>query len=325
MSDTNNSEMEKMDKLKQIGFYTLEDERARNCSITSPLWRCELLLTSRCNFNCPYCRKRTTPDLTLEEAKNIVNLWIKDNLQNIRFSGGEPTLWPHLPELVSYCQGKIKRIALSTNGSANREYYQKLIDIGINDFSISLDACCSAMGNTMSGTQKQWSKVVKNIKFVSSQVYTTVGVVLTDTNLDQLEDIITFAHNLGVADIRIIPAAQQGTHFSRLEFNTYNHPILSYRINRSKQNKPTRGINKGDCHKCSLVLDDMAVEGNHHYPCIIYLREKGKPIGEVGLNMREERFNWLQKHNSFEDPICKKNCLDVCVDYNNRVLELHSC
>ena len=67
----------------------------------------------------------------------------------------------------------------------------------------------------------------------------------------------------------------------------------------------------------------MAVFNNKHYPCIIYLREHGAPIGLVHKNMRNERFIWYIWHNCYEDKICKNNCLDVCVDYNNRVKELN--
>ena len=35
--------------------------------------------------------------------------------------------------------------------------------------------------------------------------------------------------------------------------------------------------------------------------------------------MRQERIDWINRTNTFEDPICQKNCLDVCVAYNNRV------
>ena len=42
-------------KLEEIGFGTLCDDRAKNVSPTSPLWRASLLITSRCNFRCPYC------------------------------------------------------------------------------------------------------------------------------------------------------------------------------------------------------------------------------------------------------------------------------
>ena len=38
--------------------------------------------------------------------------------------------------------------------------------------------------------------------------------------------------------------------------------------------------------------------------------------------MRTERIEWFKKHNSHLDNICSKNCLDVCVEFNNRTKEL---
>jgi hypothetical protein len=76
-------------------------------------------------------------------------------------------------------------------------------------------------------------------------------------------------------------------------------------------------MEKTDARRCRLAFDDMAVMGGQHYPCIIYLREGGAPIGPVGHGMREARRQWVSKHDSFADPICRANCLDVCVDYNN--------
>ncbi len=61
----------------------------------------------------------------------------------------------------------------------------------------------------------------------------------------------------------------------------------------------------------------MAVAGDYHFPCIIYMREKGDPIGRVNKNMRMERLKWVETHDAFKDEICKKNCLDCLVKYNN--------
>ena len=77
-----------MDKLENIGFYTLNDERAKNTSSTSQMMRCELILTDLCNFKCPYCkglRDDCKGTISLERAKEIVDYWTKDNLKNIRF------------------------------------------------------------------------------------------------------------------------------------------------------------------------------------------------------------------------------------------------
>ena len=100
------------------------------------------------------------------------------------------------------------------------------------------------------------------------------------------------------------------------------HPILAYRVANFIKGRNVRGIKECDCNKCHLILDDSIVAGDYHFPCVIYMREKGEAIGKVNKNMREERIEWMIRHDCFKDPICRKNCLDICVDYNNRVKEL---
>ena len=169
------------------------------------------------------------------------------------------------------------------------------------------------------GRKGSFKRVVRAIEELSKLTYVTVGIVLTPDNKDAAEEIIKFADSLGVSDIRVIPAAQNGVKLPNLEvpaeiLNKY--PILQYRIENLANGRAVRGLTKGDTPKCGLVLDDMAVMGDKHYPCIIYMREDGQPIGDVGQNMRAERETWYKKHNSFLDPICSKNCLDVCRDYD---------
>jgi len=314
--------------LEDIGFYTLSNKRAKCASSTSPLWRCELILTGRCNFKCAYCRSVGGEDLPLEDAKNIVRLWASEGLKNIRFSGGEPTLYKGLDELVELSKSLgIERIAVSTNGSSGMKLYRKLFDSGVTDFSISLDACCAEDGDRMAGDRKgSFGRVTEAIRELSKLTYVTVGVVLTPDNVGQTEKIVEYADSLGVSDIRVIPAAQDGQHLPKLNLSEgilAKYPILRYRANNLASGNPVRGLN-GGTGKCGLVLDDMAVMGASHYPCIIYMREGGAPIGKVGVNMRSDRKAWHETHDSYEDPICRLNCLDVCCDYNTKYEYYHN-
>ena len=308
-------------KLEHIGFYTLEDSRALNCSKSSPLWRCELLVTGLCNFKCPYCRgSRTNEDIPVEKALFIIDKWAADGLKNIRFSGGEPMMYKHIEKLVEHSKEKgINRIAISTNGSFQIERYIRLINLGVNDFSISLDSCCSSFGDKMAGVTGAWDNVVYNIQELSKLTYVTVGCVFTDETLNELENTISFASSLGVADIRVISSAQNNItpKLNSSKEILDRHPILKYRVNNFNSDRSVRGITKKDSKTCFLALDDMAVEGDYHYPCIIHLRETKKPIGRIDGDIRQDRGNWVKSHNCFEDEVCRKNCLDVCVDYNN--------
>lgn len=324
-------------KLENIGFYTLSDERAKNTSETSPMQRCEMLVTGRCNFVCPYCRgfsniNSPSPcgDINFDLAQEGLGYWIDDGLKNVRFSGGEPTLYKRLPDLVRQCKdGFVERIAISSNGSREFDIYDELIESGVNDFSISLDACCASFGDKMSGVEGKWGTVTENIRKISERTYVTVGVVLTQDNVGELVEIVKFAHDLGVADIRIISAAQ----FNELLFESIKipdyileaHPILKYRVDHIKDGVNVRGMNEFDCKKCHIAKDDSVIVGNDtkawHFPCVIALREGMKPIGEVSPNMRRERIEWLERFNTYESDICRNNCLDCIVLYNNKVEE----
>jgi len=254
---------------------------------------------------------------------------MNEGLKNIRFSGGEPTLYKPIFDLIYIARrGRAEHIAISTNGSASQETYEHLLTAGVNDFSVSLDACCSATGDTMSGVQGHWKQVIQNIQFLAARTYTTVGIVLTDANVREARETILLAESLGVSDIRIIPAAQVASVLPSLDLPKSllgKYPILKYRISSYR---PVRGLFPCDNPRCPLVLDDMAMDENgFHYPCIIYMRERGSPIGQFNgdiRQVRDDRLRWSEEHDCFSDPICKGNCLDVCIVYNNRWRELRT-
>lgn len=312
-------------KLEEIGFYTLSDERALKSTERTRLERCELLLTRRCNFACPYCRHVGPPDASFDEAAAVVEYWLDENCRNMRFSGGEPTFWKHLRELVILARaGGAERVAISTNGGASIEKYAALITAGANDFSVSLDACCASIAGEMTGRDDVVEHVKNSIRFLAPRVYTTIGTVVTPTNIDAVLEVVDFARKVGVADVRIIPSAQWNGKIipAGMTWEVLSRfPILKYRWSNFQRGRPFRGIGFADSGVCRLALDDMAVSDGWHYPCIIYLREGGAPIGKIGPETRHDRGMWVLRHDSSRDEICRRNCLDVCVDFNNRAAE----
>jgi len=320
-------------KLEDIGFYTLSDYRVTQSSVMSPLWRCELLLTSRCNFHCPYCKgvnKLLQGDLSFELAMEIATYWLSHGLKNVRMSGGEPTLWDNgdLLKLVSYFKANgVEHIAISTNGSASLEYYEALMAAGVNDFSISLDGGCCSIGENMTGGVKgSWEHTVDIIRELSKQTYVSLGMVFTEENIDECLESVLYADTLGVSDIKVIPSAQYNKALLRLvdlpHILLSKYPILNYRVGNIKRKVAVRGIKNSDAHKCWLVVDDMIVSQGWHFPCVIYLREGGNPIGRVGDMTRLDRVEWANNSDILADTICRNNCLDIYVAHNNKAREI---
>jgi MoaA/NifB/PqqE/SkfB family radical SAM enzyme len=261
-----------------------------------------------------------------------VNLY---HIRCVRFTGGEPTLWPPLLETVRQIredkfEGKPgRRIAISTNGSADINLYKALISAGVDDLSISLDVHCAATFKEMA-RKDDFKRVLDNVAILSGLTYITIGVVVTEQNKNELGNIIILAHKLGVADIRIIPAAQEGAIFKMLPDIgpdlLFTHPILKYRYDNFKKGISIRGLRTTDTTRCSLVLDDITFNQNmDHFPCPIYLRENGPPIDRGSCNNRHyQRKKWFFTTNTSRDKICSANCLDVCREFNNRCGQLRS-
>ena len=177
------------------------------------------------------------------------------------------------------------------------------------------------------GVKGAWETVVENIREISKLTYVTLGMVFTEETAHTIKEVVDFGSALGVADIRVISAAQYNQMLPQMarinQEILAKHPILRYRVNNFLAGRSVRGLTRGDSEKCAIVLDDSAVAGNYHFPCVIYLRERGEPIGKIGSGMRAERAKWFADHNSFNDEICLKNCLDVCIAYNNRYRDIH--
>jgi molybdenum cofactor biosynthesis enzyme MoaA len=320
-------------KMQDIGFYTLSDERCENLSSTSQMVRGGMIVTDRCNFKCPYCqglREEFQGDMPIATAISVLDQWCEQGLENVRFSGGEPLLYPYIEALVMYAKDRgVKMIGLSSNGSFPFEKYDRLRMLGVNDFGFSLDACAADECDKMAGINsveagiRTISQVVTNIRKLAATTYVTAGIVLTDENVDLLPKLVKYAHDLGVADIRLTLASQDGAGIppgldSIPQYILDEHPILAYRVANAKNGRPVRSLREGDSPRCYVPVDDNVVAGNHHFPCMIYMREKGDPIGEIGPNMRTERVMWTVTHDVTKDPICRANCLDFCADHNNK-------
>jgi MoaA/NifB/PqqE/SkfB family radical SAM enzyme len=313
-------------KLEEIGFYTLTNERAMHASESSPIWRGEIIITGRCNFNCIYCRRLPPKDMDNNLALGVIEQWLGSGLKNIRFSGGEPTLYKRLPLLVRKCkQGGVERIGISSNGSSSFHIYEQLIQEGVNDIAISLDACYPSLADNIARVNSQWAKVIQNIRRLSKMTYVTTSIVLSNENIGQVNEIISLTNDLGVADIRFVTASHDEQLILKIQDIPAGildkYPILRYRVKNFKAGRQIRGLQSTDTHKCYLVLDDNVVAGKWHYPCGVYLREGGMPIGEINPCMRRQRIEWLIATDIHTDEICRQFCSDIYVDYNNKFEE----
>ena len=98
-----------------------------------------VIFTPGCNFRCPWCYNRdlvlrpdSLPDVPLEHVLSYIENdgW---GLDGVVITGGEPTIWPDLPELCEALKATGLPVKLDTNGT-NPRLLERLIASGLVDY-----------------------------------------------------------------------------------------------------------------------------------------------------------------------------------------------
>lgn len=159
----------------------------------------------RCNYRCEFCYfgKRKTnlyPEFTLETFEQKIWELLRYS-KNFKFTGGEPTLNPYLPELMRILKIYGAQIYLDTNGS----YPQKikaLIDEGLVDImGISLkglDEERAAATANITNKKLCWDNVLESIA-IGAKAEKKVKIIVTyvacegyftEADLDRLAELL---------------------------------------------------------------------------------------------------------------------------------------
>jgi cyclic pyranopterin phosphate synthase len=105
-------------------------------------------ITDRCNFRCVYCMPEEGMQwlardtiLSLDEIERLTRIAVELGINEVRLTGGEPTLRPGLPDLVqrlSRVDG-LESLSLTTNGFLLDRLARPLAEAGLTRINVSLD------------------------------------------------------------------------------------------------------------------------------------------------------------------------------------------
>ncbi len=104
-------------------------------------------VTDRCNFQCTYCMpekvvyKDASALMSDEEILAFVEIFAGLGFYKIRVTGGEPTLRPHIVDLVrriAQTDG-VKMVTMTSNGVLLKDLARPLAEAGLKRVNISLD------------------------------------------------------------------------------------------------------------------------------------------------------------------------------------------
>ena len=169
-------------------------------------YRMDIALTYRCQNRCGHCYNETreTPEMKVEEWKRTLD-WLWDTgIPHIVFTGGEPTQYEGLKELIAKSEELGQITGLITNGRnlAKPGYLKGLVDAGLDHVQITMLSHLESLHDELAGSQGAWKETVDGIKAaLAENLYVSTNTTIMGKTLTGAEETMRLLISLGVRNI----------------------------------------------------------------------------------------------------------------------------
>jgi pyrroloquinoline quinone biosynthesis protein E len=166
-------------------------------------------LTYSCPLHCPYCSNPIRPaeatELDTKEWIGVVQEAAALGVLQIGYSGGEPLQRNDLEPLVQAARQAGLYTNLITSGlGLSRSRAARLLDAGLDNVQISLQAAEETLANRIAGVRKAHTEKLRVVEIIQQTgLALSLNVVLHRLNIDHLNDIIGLAENLGATRLEL--------------------------------------------------------------------------------------------------------------------------
>ncbi|MCU0861646.1 MAG: radical SAM protein [Methanomassiliicoccales archaeon] len=261
-------------------------------------YRMDLALTYRCQNRCLHCynEPKRKEELTPDQWKAVIGKLWNLGIPHIVFTGGEPTLYPGLDELISVSERYGQITGLVTNGRRlrDRQYLRGLVQKGLDHIQITVLSYKETVHDGLVDDKGAWKQTVEGLKAaLAEDVYVSTNTTIMRSNCDHVEDTLRFLAGLGVRNVAFngIIRSGKGKDAEGLECSELEPVLL-----RLKQltgelglrltwftptpycelNPVNLGLGIKQCTACAL---NMAIEPDGEVlPCQSYYRSLGNII-----------------------------------------------
>lgn len=170
-----------------------------------------LVLTERCNHQCSYCFKSSNKaqdhQLHIGDWLRVIDEAAEIGVQEIAFTGGEPTLLPEFLELVRHACAKGMYPRVFTNGTTLcGDSAARLRETGAEYIHLSLPGVSQDVFEKVTrtrGTLPKVKQVVSDLKH--NGFYIRAKMVLTTENLADTASVLDFCIAQGIDDVFLAP------------------------------------------------------------------------------------------------------------------------
>ena len=203
-------------------YFEIDDYMYRQISRSHTGVNGQLRLGFRCNQNCYFCwQGRDWP----QPPPELFFTWLREmsaaGVSYLSITGGEPTLFRELPELIGEANGLGMTVDLQTNAIrlAKSTFVEKLVSSGLTRAFVSLHAADSAVSDAMTRAPRTYMRTVEGVRnALGAGLSVTLNCVVEQANY---RDLPTYAQF--IVDELVSPFAD-----NPVEMVVFSHPHTYY-------------------------------------------------------------------------------------------------
>jgi radical SAM protein with 4Fe4S-binding SPASM domain len=185
----------------------------------------KVYLTRRCNLRCWMCGAWINghdggEELSADEVKRAVTQAKILGLANLKLFGGEPMLRLDVEEIVEHAAGMGIRCSLTTNGTLlSQERARALVDAGLAELDLSLDASHPALHDEIRGCPGTWMRAMHGLQWLVAhrdtvrirgrRVFIRANAVVMRQNYEDMPRLVKVLSDLDVDEIALNPVVPQ--------------------------------------------------------------------------------------------------------------------
>ncbi|MHC1771211.1 MAG: radical SAM/SPASM domain-containing protein [Flexilinea sp.] len=178
-------------------------------TIPSAPYRMDLALTYTCNNLCTHCyndKNRIGETLSVETWKKILQKIAKSGIPHVVFTGGEPTVFPGLLELITEAENLGLVSGMNTNGRRLKDagFVSELASRKLDHVQVTLESDIEEIHDAMVGCPGAWKETVAGIQnAIQSGLYLMTNTTLLKSNAseERITSLLRFLAEIGVKTV----------------------------------------------------------------------------------------------------------------------------
>jgi radical SAM protein with 4Fe4S-binding SPASM domain len=251
-------------------------EKVRNYAINKSMVWAVVEVTDSCNLNCIWCYansgcKSAPRHMSLGNLKSLIKILADSGIKQITYSGGEPTLYPHIKEGVRIAKDCGMVVHMNTNGFVLvKSFAKELKRAGLSQIQTNIDSLDREKHDYIRGRKGSFDRAVRALKNGREAGLTcTSQTVLTKKNENEIIDIFRFARSLSLQRCRVwdmMPA--EGCGLKNSDMRPTNYLKTLYELTQFAESTGGKHIESGEPffplnHKTGIKVSNISCVAMH--------------------------------------------------------------